>query len=678
LDRQQSWIFAILALGYLLAFPVAQLLVMGNWSYGGYSAAKLAELYENLWKHVLMLSGFVVVVIAAWLNAFNGFSYLYDQRKVDFYHSLPIRRSWMFGRKLLKGLVYSFVPYVIMEFFSICIGAMRGYFSLHLMGLAAAMLFCHLLIYLMMYGVAVLAITMTGNRLTGSLLFVAFAAYSPVFSVLVTLYEMIFFHTYRGGSSFISEIGEYGSPVGIGWRFLNDYQDGSYTKSLLILIAAVLFFTAASYAAFMKRKLEKAGQAMIYKWSEPVVSLLVTVPSGLGIGIIFYLLPTDQSRYAWWIFGMILGTILVHGAIQVLYRMDFRHFFSWWQGLLLSAVLVAAIATGTKLDVIGYDSYLPDYEKMESISLDLGNISTNEYITGILPGEEEGPYEPWRACEDNNHAPYAAGVNQEIYNLLEEMVEGSETFYDGERIVENEQSTSLTVCYLLKSGKEIYRSYMISQDLCKRFLTACYDEGTLKDYKYSFLNIDASKLIYMSKAVGDESEILFDGNKKLQEKFLEALKQDVADADGEVLTQAPCELLALNYDDSVMPTYVDGVYWSSYVQIYLYPGFTRSIAMLEEYGYTLSSDISIDSDVLELYDMRDVETQDDQEKVLTYTDPEQIEAIRKCLTTYELCPDWIEYELGVYVENSTNEDYYLLIKDQEPDFLREALGESEE
>ena len=39
------------------------------------------------------------------------------------------------------------VPYLVMEFFAICIGAMRGFFSLHLMKLAFLMMVFHLMLY---------------------------------------------------------------------------------------------------------------------------------------------------------------------------------------------------------------------------------------------------------------------------------------------------------------------------------------------------------------------------------------------------------------------------------------------------------------------------------------------------------------------------------------------------
>ena len=101
---------------FLMAFPVAVLLMLGNWSGMEYTAEQIALLYENLWRDGLVSTGFIMVLIAAVSNGVNSFWYLYSARKIDFYHSLPVRRPQMFWHKTYVGILYYLVPYVIMEF----------------------------------------------------------------------------------------------------------------------------------------------------------------------------------------------------------------------------------------------------------------------------------------------------------------------------------------------------------------------------------------------------------------------------------------------------------------------------------------------------------------------------------------------------------------------------------
>ena len=96
---------------------------------------------------------------------------------------------------------------------------------------------------------------------------------------------------------------------------------------MLILNLTLFIMAALSWMAFCRRRSENTGKALVYTWMEPVLSALITIPSGLGIGLIFYMIPEDSSKTAWWIFGMILGTIQVHGLLDVFYEMDFRCFF---------------------------------------------------------------------------------------------------------------------------------------------------------------------------------------------------------------------------------------------------------------------------------------------------------------------------------------------------------------
>ena len=120
------WIPAFVTIGFLLAFPVAELIMLGNWFGMEYTAREINALYVNLWQNGFMITGLAVAALAALFNGISQFWYLYSLRKIDFYHSLPVKRNRMFWYKTLQSLLYFLVPYLVMEFFAICIGAMRS------------------------------------------------------------------------------------------------------------------------------------------------------------------------------------------------------------------------------------------------------------------------------------------------------------------------------------------------------------------------------------------------------------------------------------------------------------------------------------------------------------------------------------------------------------------------
>ena len=184
-SKGQVWIPAFAAIGFLLAFPVAELIMLGNWFGMAYTGDQISTLYENLWRDGFMITGMAVAVLTALFCGISQFWYLYSPRKVDFYHSLPVKRSRLFWYKTMQSLLYFFLPYLAMEFISVCIGAMRGFFSLHLMKLAFLLLLYHLLIFLLLYFSVVLVICLTGHPLMGVLALVAVAAYGPILSLLI-------------------------------------------------------------------------------------------------------------------------------------------------------------------------------------------------------------------------------------------------------------------------------------------------------------------------------------------------------------------------------------------------------------------------------------------------------------------------------------------------------------
>ena len=125
-SKGQRWIPAFAMIAVLLAFPVAELILMGKWNERSYTQSQLSYLYSSLWSSDFLTMGAAVAAVTAFFAAVSGFWYLYSPRKVDFYHSLPVKRSALFLHRVLLAVLYYLVPYVIMEFAAVCIGAARG------------------------------------------------------------------------------------------------------------------------------------------------------------------------------------------------------------------------------------------------------------------------------------------------------------------------------------------------------------------------------------------------------------------------------------------------------------------------------------------------------------------------------------------------------------------------
>lgn len=109
-------------------------------------------------------------------------------------------------------------------------------------------------------------------------------------------------------------------------------------------------------------------------------------------------------------------------------------------------------------------------------------------------------------------------------------------------------TSRLQMRYDLKSGKTVYRSYMVSTENQKNLYKEGYAEGTLKSERYSILKLDDK---YVDEVRCDfitgESISLFQDNKAKRQLLVDAFRKDVEEADPEVLTGEPCASLTIEY-----------------------------------------------------------------------------------------------------------------------------------
>ena len=692
-SKGMVWIPAFVTIGFLLAFPVAELILLGNWFGYGYTTEQISRLYEQMWCEQFMFTGLAVGALAALFNGISQFWYLYSPRKIDFYHSLPVKRSGMFWYKTLQSLLYYLVPYLVMEFFSVCIGAMRGFFSLHLMKLAFLMMVLHLLLYLLLYFSVVLVICLTGHILMGALLLGAVAFYGPVLSLLLQLYENTFYYTYTVGTDTITQmIGEAGAPQMLAYSFIEKYADGNYSGTLIGILLLTVVLGASGYYTYVHRKSERTGQAFVYKWAGIVVRFLVVVPTGLGVGIVFYMLPTDSSRTAWWIFGMILGTILCNGIMGIIYHMDFRKFFANKIQFVVSGAAVAVCAAVFCFDLTGYDTYIPSYDKIE-------NISAGFSVTGVnysynVQQNEDGTVLVKDTYIGNVSDCNAIGIDPDIYSLIETIEERSyesckkaSDKEDGKTLWKvlllDEDGVQLPIRYELKSGKYICRTYSVSRENLKELLQASYGQGTLKTQQYSILQLDAKYVGEVACTFVDGQNIfLFQDNQAKKEQLVEAFRQDVEEASAEELVGEPCAALSINYANiptaETLENMMPGDEKSTcelYGYFYVFPQFKRTIEILKETGYPVSmEDVDLKSVEVQYY-MNEEKTEISSPVV--YTDADQLEELKKVLRNYSLLPGWEKpgSDAWEYIDvtisgQESNENWGILDRDV-PEFIKE-------
>ena len=62
-SKGQRWIPAFAMIAFLLAFPVAELILMGKWNERSYTQSQLSYLYSSLWSSDFLTMGAAVAAI---------------------------------------------------------------------------------------------------------------------------------------------------------------------------------------------------------------------------------------------------------------------------------------------------------------------------------------------------------------------------------------------------------------------------------------------------------------------------------------------------------------------------------------------------------------------------------------------------------------------------------------
>ena len=681
ISKGQIWIPAFIALGFLLAFPVTGMVKLSSWSDLQYSASQSQILYNNLWKDGFVLSGMIIASIAAFMNSVNGFIYLYSGKKTDYYHGLPMKRSEMFLERVFSGLVYYLIPYIVTEFLMICIGAARGFFSLNIMGMAVRMLFLHLIIYLVIYFSIVLIISVTGNMLMGILCLGGMYLYGIVLNLILVAYGQSFWQTFFPEYQFNALL-HMASPGTLILSMVSDYAEGKTGKLLAAVIVLGVIFGVLAWTAYKKRPSESAGKSMVYSWISIVVRFMVVVPGGLAVGWIFYSLTTGKVRILWWIFGMILGTVIIHGLLETIYQMSFQGFFAKKSQLLIAGLLVAACALIFQKDLLHFDSYIPKQEDIASVNLNMMSFDQDYYEN--VQKTKDGEYE---ITDANNWAEPAMafvgknGIGDQTYKALQDIVSSNPK---GE-VIDGDYTYYSIIKYTLKSGKEIYRKYWIGTENLSAFVKGLYEEENLKEQKFGFLNLDQKYLknIGLNDASGNGYSIFQNDSDKMKQ-LLEAMKKDVDAATAEDFMQAPEVKMDFAYQfpgkqdvNNMIPGNTNAnVQYANWI-VGIYPSFKNTLAILKETGYPLTvEDLDIEKIMLNYFN-----DEDGQQEDVTYEMPEEIKALKEALTVrYNGYVDkdseiYQNIYVSVYTDKGEAVNAYGLKTEKLPDFVKEKITE---
>ena len=722
ISKTHTGISALLSLFTFLWFGVFEIidlnLTRSSWTVGAYGLD--GALQKELMHYVGIGSySYILVWSFAILLGVQGFAFLFDSKKVDFYMSQPVKKMKRFGAIYLNGVLWYLIIMGCGFVLGILVGALRGAFCPAVIPAACFEYFNLFVQFLSLYTITVLATLLCGNLFTavcsvGFFWFAEIVIRSVVWALCGT-----FLTTFTDAPGQIFNIG-FTSPL-INFFNAMKYGVNGYDVRLItfdtvfksamgflpmifgnLLIALCAFILA--YFAFKNRRMEFSGKSVVYGFMEHVYKIVVALIGGVGFALIviniFDLGTNNKSVSASVIFAGFIGVFVVCVIAEGIFAMNVRKVFNraWQMAVLAAAVFL--IILGFNYDWIGYDRYVPSPKKVEYVSIypagsyDVAQNYTIDAGASLLPvsyNSYNNYFEDYVNIPDVEAALEIASIGQKN-NRAQKM---------GDDYVEGEE---MIICYKLKGKGKRYRKLLLPNNIDAALMDRMLSEDNYAeaiaglgqaDEKLDNLKYDGEMSV--DRFVGDHITV---GKTAEMKEFIKLFKQDVdeyysysAIKDSDVI----CNVFFI--EDYNSETYDD--YSNVNLSFPVYSCYKRSVDYLKSKGVNLD-DEKYYQDITDYakhaqYIMVEKMWSDDTDNSwdvannissVNYDDPDEVEAVMKSVDregfqyygNTSRMPFSFTGSRVLMVSVFTNTDYgadsstYRIDVDNAPDFVKRDLN----
>lgn len=614
--KRRIWSFAITMLFFLFYFPISSMLTADSYLAGSgtmseFELARTKVYIFNAFKSQHGQNGGILffLIIFAILMAASAFGYLHDRNKTDFYHSLPISRMKLYTANIINSLVITIVPYLIMALISAGItGARTGYSEC--IPYALTNFLINSGFFVLLFSVSVIAMLLTGHRIVGILGTLVLYFWGAFIMSLFT-YELMssFFDTFYSEPGRLSFLQQFVSPVYWCVNYTQSYGPGF--RSAIALLAGIVIICIGAKIYSIRRS-EAAGQAMAFKPVEAPIKFILVIPVAIFSGMVFQSMIGGNDFWA--IFGIVAGALLSHCVIEIIYNLDFKKLFNRRAHMLAALIVSLGLFSVYRFDLFGYDSYLPDEDKVESAGIYSYALDQIYATTDDIEYEDND----LTVTLNENYISDKDVVDRmkltsldDVYSLAEHGIADSGAGLGPDS--PDCYPRNVLLGWHLKNGRTVYRQYYLNFRTARDEISAIHDSVEYKEAIYPVLNLsetDISDIIGVNyqDALGyhhiffndDKDEELKNDIEKLYNTYTEELKGLTAET-----RRKENPICTLQFKSTYFQNIADSIKHDSEYSYYLdrlnaigqypvYPSFTKTLDLLREYGVKLNNDINAD------------------------------------------------------------------------------------
>ncbi|MBQ2781821.1 MAG: hypothetical protein IJE94_01330 [Oscillospiraceae bacterium] len=446
-DWRRFWpLLFLYAATWLMALPMS----IWNRRWSVYNADTLQDALRRVESTIYdcVTASVVVSAIFAVLLAMTLYGYLMNSRSVGLMHSLPVNRTKQFFNHFLVGVEIFTMVHIVTVIISVLVMSSYGVISWEgiLTWFAVAELTS-----LFFFSLATLCAMVTGWVIAIPVIYVGVNA---MFVAFYGLLQMMFDMFYWGYSST-------DFPVLISWltpferllrmasncyNYDHELREATYHMTnegwtaLIVYTLVAVVFTVVAWIFYKARRSESAGDAIVFDWLRPIVLYVMSVVGGLGFGFLLYYLAdlaNSESLLALLV-CQIIGGVVVYFAVQMLLNKSFKVFNRrGWLGAALLAVMLIVISAVVKFDLLGYERFVPEEDKV--VSVDFSGSMMAEYIY----------------TEDAERIEKITAIHRAI------LAQGETSVWEYEEIP-NAVSHHFSIDYDLTNGTRVRRNYNLT------------------------------------------------------------------------------------------------------------------------------------------------------------------------------------------------------------------------
>ena len=551
--KRRGWTFVLCAAAMLMWGPLFLAIdLTGISNSATLSALTAAEMGERLRAAFVTHIGFSAVwalsaLFFGVLFAVQGFCWLYSRQKMDLYMSVPVssvkRYVMIWGNGILWYAGISFSGLILCWAVGAGFGVMGCYAAAQSM---AAWAF-HMLAFLAIYHVSLVAVMLTGNVLTALLGCAVLFSYEPALRALYDHLKTLFYHSYCAADSermmelpWLSPFAgtldllgrvwyEDGYLVGFSGKRGLSWQFGMQVGLLILCAAAAGIF---AYWLYRKRKTESYHRSVAFQPLATVLELALLVPFSMAAGMVAAQTSGDSGLFLFG--GCALGAVCGHAAIRLVYKRELKAVLGGRAALLASLTAAVCFLGLFRFDWTGYDRFVPDPEEIRAVSVSLESDYSDfgNYEEPFIERESVNVTEALLESMNSENPETIKSVAALAKKWRDDGMPGSETgiFHDGMiQYAENEEEkqglTCWTACYTMRSGRKVYRRFYVDLAESGGAVDTIMQDPAYQKVRYQlFSEAFEEKLGEMKISFSDSrTETLYTAEK---EALLEALRRD--------------------------------------------------------------------------------------------------------------------------------------------------------